>query len=226
MLADDRILAYTNRIRQLASTLKSMGVEIDDKEMAMAVLNGLPERFNNLISALDALGNENETFSLELVKSRLLQEEQRINMRLETSRMKTEASTLVSARRSRQFSYHKCSDCGKDGHPSERCWEMFPDLAQESWKTRKKKSSGSEIVTNYSMPDKIMENLDHVCLLFSSSSSGVTTKSEFWIIDSGCTSYTTFDRSAFSSYTQVLGQTVQMAPSYCPVAGKAMLSSI
>ncbi len=28
-----------------------MGVEIDDKEMAMAVLNGLTERFNNLISA-------------------------------------------------------------------------------------------------------------------------------------------------------------------------------
>ncbi len=61
-----------------------MGVEIDDKEMDMAVLNGLPKRFNNLISALDALGNENETFSLEFVKSRLLQEEQRINMRLET----------------------------------------------------------------------------------------------------------------------------------------------
>ncbi len=35
MLADERILAYTNRIRQLASTRKSMGFEIDDKEMAM-----------------------------------------------------------------------------------------------------------------------------------------------------------------------------------------------
>ncbi len=55
MLADERILAYTKRIRQLASTLKSMGVEIDDKEVAMAVLKGLPERFNNLISVLDAL---------------------------------------------------------------------------------------------------------------------------------------------------------------------------
>ncbi len=36
MLADERILACTNRIRQLVSTLKSMDVEIDDKEMAMA----------------------------------------------------------------------------------------------------------------------------------------------------------------------------------------------
>ncbi len=58
-----------------------MGVDIDDKEMAMAVLNGLPERFNSLISELDALGNEDEAFSLDFVKSRLLQEEQRIEMR-------------------------------------------------------------------------------------------------------------------------------------------------
>ncbi len=41
------------------------------------------------------------------------------------------------------------------------------------------------VVTNYSMPDKIMEEIDHVRLLSSSSSSGVTTKSESWIIDSG-----------------------------------------
>ncbi len=42
MLADERILAYTTRIRQLASTLKSMGVELDGKEMAVAFRNGLP----------------------------------------------------------------------------------------------------------------------------------------------------------------------------------------
>ncbi len=60
MPEDENTLAFTNRIRQLASALKSMGVDIDDKEIAMAVLNGLPERFNNLISALDALGNEDE----------------------------------------------------------------------------------------------------------------------------------------------------------------------
>ncbi len=54
---------------------KVHGCPIDDKEMAITVLIGLPERFNNLTSALDALGNENETFSLDFVMSRLLQEE-------------------------------------------------------------------------------------------------------------------------------------------------------
>ncbi len=65
MREDGNILEFTNRIRQLASALKSMGVDIDDKEISMAVLNGLPERFNSLISALDALGNEDEAFSLD-----------------------------------------------------------------------------------------------------------------------------------------------------------------
>ncbi len=55
-----------------------MGVKIDDKMLAMAVLNGLPERLDSLICALDALWNENDTFTLEFVKSRLLQEEQRM----------------------------------------------------------------------------------------------------------------------------------------------------
>ncbi len=34
------MLVYINRVRQMASVLQSMDVTIDDKEMAMAVLNG------------------------------------------------------------------------------------------------------------------------------------------------------------------------------------------
>ncbi len=63
----------------------------------MAVLNGLPERFDSLICALDALGNDNDTFTLEFVKSRLLQEEQRMKMRMEATNVKSEASALVSS---------------------------------------------------------------------------------------------------------------------------------
>lgn len=54
MHENESVLSFCNRIRQLAATLKSMNVAIDDAEMVMAVLNGLPERFDSLISALDA----------------------------------------------------------------------------------------------------------------------------------------------------------------------------
>lgn len=39
--AREKVLSYFNRVKQLAATLKSMDVVIDDKKMAMAVLNRL-----------------------------------------------------------------------------------------------------------------------------------------------------------------------------------------
>ncbi len=39
-----------------------------EKEMGIAVLSDLPERFYNPISALDALGNENEHFLSSLLR--------------------------------------------------------------------------------------------------------------------------------------------------------------
>ena len=71
MQTNEKVLVYINRVKKLAARFKSMKVDIDDKEIAMAVLNGLPARFETLIVALDALGNEDEMFALDFVKSRL-----------------------------------------------------------------------------------------------------------------------------------------------------------
>lgn len=128
MREDEKILVFTNRIRQLASTLKSMGADIDDKTIAMAVFNGLPERFNSVISALDALGSEEETFSLDLAKSRLLEEE-RIEVRTRGSSTKSETSALFYTSFRNWTAYHNCRNCGKAGHQSQRCWEKLPKLA-------------------------------------------------------------------------------------------------
>lgn len=49
---------------------------VSEKEVSMAVINGLQTQFDNLISALDALGNEDNAFYLDLVKCSFLQEEQ------------------------------------------------------------------------------------------------------------------------------------------------------
>lgn len=54
-----------------------MGVALEENEMAMALLNDLPESFEGLISALDFLGNDYKIFTFEFVKSRCEQENQR-----------------------------------------------------------------------------------------------------------------------------------------------------
>eukprot|EP00171_Calliarthron_tuberculosum_P023586 IDg23586t1 len=77
MQSGEKMLAYINRIRQMASVLQSMDVTIGDKELAMAVLNGLPASYETIITALDAIGDDDDSFTLDKVRSRLLQEEKR-----------------------------------------------------------------------------------------------------------------------------------------------------
>ncbi len=65
-----------------------MGVDIDDSERAMALLNGLPHQYDALISALDALGTEESVVHFDFVKARVIQEEQRTAMRSEAAIVK------------------------------------------------------------------------------------------------------------------------------------------
>ena len=64
------MLEHISHLRSLHNQLKEMGVNIDDKELAMTLLASLPEEFKPLITALDAVGDEN--ISYEKVKNMLL----------------------------------------------------------------------------------------------------------------------------------------------------------
>lgn len=45
MTPSESVMQFANRVKRLAARLKAMSVVIDDKEMAMAVLNGLSAVF-------------------------------------------------------------------------------------------------------------------------------------------------------------------------------------
>lgn len=55
MTNEESVLKFLNQIHQVAVSLKAMNVEISSAEMSMALLNGLPDEFNSMISALDTL---------------------------------------------------------------------------------------------------------------------------------------------------------------------------
>ena len=86
-----------------------MEVTVDDQGIAMSILCGLPERFEHLIVAIDGVADESN-LSLEFVKSRLLQEEQRMDER-HKPKLKTD-SALVSKKRSTRI----CTWCTKRGY--------------------------------------------------------------------------------------------------------------
>ena len=126
MKPGEKVLPYMNRIRQLWATLKSMGVDVDEEEMAMAALNGLPGRYEYIITALDAVSDGESRFTYDLVKSRLLQEEQRAHMRTEADHVDGSAlfnRTADVARRN----VPRCGHCQRIGHTEARCWDLYPE---------------------------------------------------------------------------------------------------
>ena len=124
MQDNEKILNYVNRVKHLAANLKAIDVRIDDEELAMAVLMGLPSRFDNLIVALDALG-DTEKFTFDYVKSRLLQEEQRADIRDKTVNAKAEGSALLNKGQSQNKNSNGrpyCTNCNRNGHVASKCW--------------------------------------------------------------------------------------------------------
>lgn len=60
MKPHEEMLSYINRVLHFASIVKRMGVAIDSKNTAMAVLNGLSTEYKNLLITLDALEDEKD----------------------------------------------------------------------------------------------------------------------------------------------------------------------
>lgn len=105
----ERVLAYINRVRQLASDLRNMDVSLKDEDVAMTILCGLPERFEHLIVAIDTVASD-RPLSLDFVRSRLLQEDQRLVER-QNGPAKTDAALV-----SKPHVHRHCEYCGKNGH--------------------------------------------------------------------------------------------------------------
>ena len=72
MHESEGVLAFTYQNFQLAVALKESKATINDEEMHIAMRNSLPERFDTLIKAFDAV-RAGKTFTFEFLKSRLLQ---------------------------------------------------------------------------------------------------------------------------------------------------------
>lgn len=105
-----------------------MDVEVHDQELGMTILCGLPSKFEQLIVAIDNVADD-EKLTLDLVKSCLLQEEQRMSYRRAATKYATDSALLgrpdnVCTGRTVPTRTH----CKKRGHTEPRCWETYPHL--------------------------------------------------------------------------------------------------
>lgn len=122
--SSEKVLTFLNHVERLAAELKSMNVYIADKWVAMAPLNGIPKRFQQLVVAIDIL-RSGEAFTFDLVKSRLLQREERAVFRAE-AKLEVNSFALLNVGVNEvrngvgatHFSRNTyiCTNCGRSGH--------------------------------------------------------------------------------------------------------------
>lgn len=194
----ERVLVYINRVRQLASDLKSMDIAAEDEDIAMTVLCGLPDRFEHLIVAIDTVTSERQ-LTLEFVKSRLLQEEQRLS----------ERDSVVSKSNAALLSKHSlspkhCDYCHKDGHTEPYCWKKQREERARAKNTKAKVAiaAGSKQSKTAVRCDTDSDSDDFLCLITHAASRSAAS-SKVWHIDSGATAHMTFDRSLFETFEAV-----------------------
>lgn len=186
----------------------------------MELLNGLHDECNTLISALDAIDDEHRDLDWEFVKSRILQEEQRIHMRTKSALTKSEAAALVTQdKHPAKCTNTNCRNCGhtastrpfcdhckRSGHSSSKCWKKYPNL------------NAHKKPTQLSKPAFIASKLDDepvVCLMAKYHDSSEPINSGDWYIDSGCSNYMTYDKSVFSSYSPGKHSSVELGNGKC-----------
>lgn len=163
---DDYVSGLVSLVQQLAD----IGHKVDDEEVAMLLLGGLPIEFDPLVMGMEAT---HDRLSSETVKARLLSEDYR--------RVSGEVDTGDTALAVKKTTNHSkkliCHRCGKEGHIKPKC----PQFKKEKKKQPKDLSKKDE--------DKL--------LLATSFAVGSFDKNS-WYIDSGCTTHMSMRRDWFS----------------------------
>jgi len=189
------MLGYISRVRNLGENLKAMGGEVTEMDVAMSILNGLTSKYENLLVALDAKGEDE--VSLDFVKSRLLQEEWRqADKSPATKRIGDMALVGANYRgqgRRGDLSKTACYYCQTFGHISHDC----PVLKAK----RQRKDKVAAIAA-----DDGSDSDDAICLVGNAADSDDISKS--WRVDSAASAHMCCMRACFDDYRTTTGRSV------------------
>ena len=206
------MLQHINRLKSLHEQLKEMGAAIDDQELAMTLLSSLPEEFKPLITALDAVGEDNITF--EKVKGMLLND---IDRNRDIGQPKSSENALFVKRSGgfkkgpgrhyrtgstpAKFFRGTCHFCKEQGHFARDCPKK--QSKDSGYDDRK---SSSRFFANYvEIPQGSDEISGEEALIASREEALKTSDSEMksdWIIDSGATQHMIFNKTLLKSYVK------------------------
>ena len=202
--SDWNMLAHINHIRSLHDQMREMGINVDDKELAMTLLGSLPDQFKPLITALDAVGEDNLSF--EKVKGMLLNDADRMS---DTKKAEDAFSAQRGFnRKGKRWPRHDnsrkgdgktgksfsglCHYCQKRGHFARDCPKKNPKNDGSNYN---KKFAN---VVEHEKQQDVDEEVINQEALFTSNNNG----NSGWIIESGATQHMTYEKNRLVNYVE------------------------
>ena len=207
------MLEHINTLKSLHDQLREIGAEIDDQELAMILLSSLLDDFKPLITALDAVGENDLSFIK--VKAMLLNDFDRKsdNLDLQKSenalfarrnfhgqrgnRGRGRSSLIRGAGHADSWHAHAdksftgtCHFCKEKGHYARDCPKK---------NSRNVNQSQSRNSADYSRCNDYNDNHDEALV---TTSPWKSTQNNSWIIDSGATQHMTYQKECLSDYVE------------------------
>lgn len=186
------MMEHVSQLKSLHDQLKEMNVSIDDKELAMTLLASLPEEFKPLITALDAVGDEN--LSYDKVKNMLLNDVERsVNTKAKenayTVRGKYMKGKSNNNEKNGMVFRGKCHNCKEVGHFARDCPKRNMKSGGNTFHQKEKKNSAW-----YAQKEDALTNEEKALV-----ATDLLNKS-VWIIDSGATQHMTSEKDRLTEY--------------------------
>ena len=132
----ESLTKFVARARSLKDAMAAAGYKVEDDEIVLSVLSGLPAEYDMAVTAITAMGDE---LRLEDVLSKLLQAEQRL--RGKPSEPSAEEKAYVVKAKPRRFGDRngarpkvQCFYCGKPGHIQAECRKKKADMQNGSFR--------------------------------------------------------------------------------------------
>lgn len=115
---DESVQDYSQRFDTVVSELKSLEEEVKDSEILCQYLIGINEKYSTLVSIIENM--KEEDLSLDYVKRRLLNEEEKLMIAQSVPNHKVDKNMVFQADSGRG---PVCFKCGKLGHFQKRCFQ-------------------------------------------------------------------------------------------------------
>lgn len=214
-----------SKIQNIVSKLKNLNEPVSDHLVEGIILKALPESFRIFITVWKGLNSSERT--LPNLMNRLLAEvednkifENKQNRALMANCDKKEPKGQVKpskkySKSKGQNSVKKCSNCNKNGHIEDDCWELHPEKKNKHKNENNKKN-------NKNKADK-SKNAKHITYM------AITDKKELpittWIADSGASNHMTYNKEWFHIYQRFkTPRKIQCSNgSFIPAEGKGVI---